>query len=64
MVRHAPPMVEPVVTGRLDLAREFVAAKIANQGTLLRRNGDSPDTVAALRLLQRRPPTPGPAVHD
>lgn len=40
--------------GRLDLAREFVAAKIANQGTLLRRNGDSPDTVAALRLLQRR----------
>jgi CRISPR-associated protein Cas1 len=40
--------------GRLDLAREFVAAKIANQGTLLRRNGDSPDTVATLRLLQRR----------
>lgn len=40
--------------GRLDLAREFVAAKIANQGTLLRRNGESPDMVAALRLLQRR----------
>ena len=39
---------------RLDLARQFVAAKIANQGTLLRRNGDSQDTVAAIRLLQRR----------
>jgi CRISP-associated protein Cas1 len=40
--------------GRLDLAREFVAAKIANQGTLLRRNGDSREGVATLRLLQRR----------
>ncbi len=40
--------------GRLDLAREFVVAKIANQGTLLRRNGDSADAVAVLRSLQRR----------
>ncbi|HVA85415.1 MAG TPA: CRISPR-associated endonuclease Cas1, partial [Candidatus Saccharimonadales bacterium] len=40
--------------GRIDLAREFVVAKIANQATLLRRNGDSPEAVAALRSLQRR----------
>lgn len=40
--------------GRLDLAREFVVAKIANQATLLRRNGDSPGAVALLRSLQRR----------
>ncbi|HET9081302.1 MAG TPA: CRISPR-associated endonuclease Cas1 [Trebonia sp.] len=39
--------------GRLDLAREFVAGKIANQATLLRRHGDLPDHVAALRDLQR-----------
>jgi CRISPR-associated protein Cas1 len=39
--------------GRLDLAREFVAGKIANQATLLRRHGNSPDAVAALRDLQR-----------
>jgi CRISPR-associated protein Cas1 len=39
--------------GRLDLAREFVAGKIANQATLLRRHGDSPATAAVLRGLQR-----------
>lgn len=39
--------------GRLDLAREFVAGKIANQATLLRRHGNSPNAVAALRDLQR-----------
>lgn len=39
--------------GRLDLAREFVAGKIANQATLLRRHGNLPDDVAALRELQR-----------
>jgi CRISPR-associated protein Cas1 len=39
--------------GRLDLAREFVAGKIANQATLLRRHADSPATIAALRDLQR-----------
>ena len=40
--------------GRLDLAREFVAGKIANQATLLRRHGDSPtSTTAVLRDLQR-----------
>ena len=39
--------------GRLDLAREFVAGKIANQATLLRRHGDCPETVAVLRDLQR-----------
>lgn len=39
--------------GRLDLARQFVAAKIANQATLLRRHGDAPSTVTRLRELQR-----------
>ncbi|MFD0921435.1 CRISPR-associated endonuclease Cas1 [Saccharopolyspora rosea] len=39
--------------GRLDLAREFVAAKIANQATLLRRHGEASSTVARLRGLQR-----------
>lgn len=40
--------------GCLDLAREFVAGKIANQATLLRRHGNRPETIAALRDLQRR----------
>ncbi len=40
--------------GHLDLARAFVTAKICNQATLLRRHGDAPDTVQALRDLQRR----------
>ena len=31
-----------------------MAAKIANQATLLRRNGDAVDVVATMRLLQRR----------
>ncbi|MDQ7911190.1 CRISPR-associated endonuclease Cas1 [Phytohabitans sp. ZYX-F-186] len=39
--------------GRIDLARQFVSAKIANQATLLRRHGDAPTTVARLRELQR-----------
>jgi CRISPR-associated protein Cas1 len=41
-------------TGRIDLAREFVAAKITNQATLLRRNGDDSNAVTALRGLTRR----------
>ncbi len=40
--------------GRVELARAFIAAKIAGQATLLRRNGDSPVTVSELRKLQRR----------
>jgi CRISPR-associated protein Cas1 len=40
--------------GHLGLAREFVAAKISNQATLLRRHGSVPDAVTQLRLLQRR----------
>jgi CRISPR-associated protein Cas1 len=40
--------------GHLDLARAFVSAKIHNQATLLRRHGDAPDTVTALRALQRQ----------
>jgi CRISP-associated protein Cas1 len=41
-------------TGHLGLAREFVAAKIGNQATLLRRHGSSVPTVTALRGLQRQ----------
>ncbi|MHB1740015.1 MAG: CRISPR-associated endonuclease Cas1 [Actinomycetes bacterium] len=41
-------------SGHLGLAREFVAAKIGNQATLLRRHGDAAVTVAELRELQRR----------
>jgi CRISPR-associated protein Cas1 len=40
--------------GRLALAREFVGAKIANQATLLRRNGDAAETISYLRTLQRK----------
>jgi CRISPR-associated protein Cas1 len=39
--------------GRLDLARQVVAAKIANQATLLRRNGDAGRAVAVLRDLAK-----------
>lgn len=40
--------------GRLDLAREFVAAKIAGQATLLRRNGNgTEEAVKQLRSSQR-----------
>ncbi len=39
--------------GRLDLAREFAAAKIANQATLLRRLGATPATVISMRKLAR-----------
>ncbi|MCA1229827.1 CRISPR-associated endonuclease Cas1 [Saccharopolyspora sp. 6M] len=38
--------------GRLDLAREFVSAKIANQATLLRRHGHDRAAVHQLRELQ------------
>ena len=38
--------------GRIGLARAFIAAKVANQATLLRRNGNAPDAVAQLRTLQ------------
>ncbi|MFT3876114.1 MAG: CRISPR-associated endonuclease Cas1 [Propioniciclava sp.] len=37
--------------GRLDLAREFVTAKIHNQATQLRRHGDRADHVLAMRRL-------------
>lgn len=40
--------------GRIDLAREFVTAKISNQATLLRRHGDAPEAVVGLRKLARR----------
>ena len=41
--------------GRLDVAREFVSAKIADQATQLRRNASVPvfETVAHLRSIQR-----------
>ena len=41
------------VAGHLGLARAFVTAKIANQATLLRRHGSTPETVTVLRTLQR-----------
>jgi len=40
--------------GSLQLSREFIAAKIANQTTQLRRSGTQPDVVSALRTLQHR----------
>ena len=40
--------------GRVELAREFIVAKIAGQATLLRRNGNSPNVVSSLRKLQRK----------
>jgi CRISPR-associated protein Cas1 len=45
--------------GRLDLAREFVAGKIGNQATLLRRHADDPATISVLRELQRAALTAG-----
>ncbi|MEV7227239.1 CRISPR-associated endonuclease Cas1 [Polymorphospora sp. NPDC051019] len=39
--------------GRIDLARQFVSAKISNQATLLRRHGDASAEVVRLRELQR-----------
>ena len=39
--------------GRIDLARQFVSAKIANQATLLRRHTDAAAAVTRLRELQR-----------
>lgn len=45
---------EASAIGRLDLAREFVSAKIANQATLLRRNGRMDATHEAMRAFQRR----------
>ncbi len=41
-------------SGHLGLARQFVAAKISNQATLLRRHGSAVDAVAALRALRLR----------
>jgi CRISPR-associated protein Cas1 len=45
---------EEAAGGRLDLAREFVGAKIANQTTLLRRNGRADDVIGVMRVLARR----------
>ena len=45
---------EAAAGGRLDLAREFVGAKIANQATLLRRNGRADDALPVMRVLGRR----------
>ena len=39
--------------GRLDIAQQMVSAKIANQATLLRRNGEAADAVERMRHLQR-----------
>jgi CRISPR-associated protein Cas1 len=45
---------EASAEGRIGLARAFIAAKIANQATLLRRNGDAAAAVAQLRVLQHQ----------
>lgn len=39
--------------GSMPLASEFVRSKIANQATLLRRNGRQPDAVVEMRKAQR-----------
>lgn len=39
--------------GHLPLAAEIVSSKIANQATMLRRNGDAPERAIALRRLQK-----------
>lgn len=40
--------------GRLDIAQQMISAKISNQATLLRRNGDARDAVERMRRLQRQ----------
>lgn len=40
--------------GRLSFAREFVASKIANQATQLRRGGVASDVPETLRVLQKK----------
>lgn len=42
--------------GRLDIARQMITAKMTNQATLLRRNGDAPEVVERMRSLQRLAP--------
>lgn len=44
---------EMAAHGRLDIAKEFVYAKICNQATLLRRNGSVPAMVHGMRTLQK-----------
>jgi len=41
-------------TGRLDLARELISAKICNHATLLRRHGSAPGIVRQMRDLQAK----------
>lgn len=43
---------EAAAAGRLDIAQAMVSAKIANQATLLRRNGSAPEAVRRLRQVQ------------
>ena len=53
--------------GRLGIAREIVAAKIANQAPLLRRHGSAPDVVtgaAPFAARRTRVPNPGPALRS
>lgn len=45
--------VDASATGRLDLARQFVTAKIANQATFIRRHGAPAEVVTRLRALAR-----------
>lgn len=43
-----------VARGDLDLAKQFVVAKIANQGTMLRRLGEDQTAVGRLRKLSKQ----------
>lgn len=49
--------------GRLDIAQQIVAAKITNQATLLRRNGDPAECLDRMRRLQRDAVT-APSLSD
>ncbi len=40
--------------GDLELAKQFVVAKVTNQGTLLRRLGEAPEAVARIRSLSKQ----------
>lgn len=52
LARHHQHRVDAVTA--FSVAQAFVAAKIANQATILRRLGDAPAAVKRMRRLQRR----------
>jgi CRISPR-associated protein Cas1 len=42
------------VQGNVEMAKQFVVAKITNQGTMLRRLGEAPETVVKIRRLAKK----------